>query len=236
MLICHKAKVIFVCIPHTASTQIAEILKKNGFMEVRDKHSLPYFIPRRFRDYQLIGGFVDPLVDLKSMYWKFRNDHLGLYSEALNSSDGRHRSLGWRGRKFFKMVRDGGATFNEFAVAAAQPYYVSQICAAYRQYDLRYNRKNLESDWEVIRNLCKLDKSVNLTYGNVTEKGDDEQVSGDILKMVRPQRELLSGELSICSSRNLGYLLFARIKCSVWWFRELRKCLGSPNYRNMMPS
>lgn len=236
MLICHKAKVIFVCIPHTASTQIAEILKKSGFVEVRDKHSLPYFIPRRFQNYQLIGGFVDPLVDLKSMYWKFRNDHLGLYSEALKSKNGRHRSLGRRGRKFFRMVRDKGANFNEFAAAAAQPYYVSQICAAYRRYDFRYDRENLELDWEVIRDMCELNINSKLAHGNVTEKGDDEQVSEDVLKMVRPQRDILSGELPIRGSRNLGYLIFARIKCGVWWFRELRKCLVSSNYRNMMPS
>lgn len=235
MLICHKAKVIFICIPHTASTQIAAILKKNGFVEVRHKHSLPYFIPRRFRDYQLVGGYVDPLVDLNSMYWKFRNDHLGLYSEALDSKNGRHRSLGRRGRQFFQMVRDGDASFNDFVVAAASPYFVSQICAAYHRYDLRYNRENLETDWVKICDMCGLDGNYNLAHGNVTEKGADEQISEEALSKLRPQREMFSSGLPIWSLQSIGYVLFARVKCGFWWWREFVRCVRSPQYRKMKP-
>ena len=235
MLICHNSKVIFICIPHTASTQIAEVLRENGFIDVREKHSLPYFIPKKYKDYQVIGGYVDPLVDLTTMYWKFRNDHLGLYSEAMHSKLGRHKSLGRRGRKFFNLVNKKQATLDEFVIAAAKPFFISQINAFFNKYTLIYNRENLESDWIKIRNLCELHPGITLKRGNTTEKGTSTTISDDAFRYLLPQREKMAGTLNLWSARGLAFFVFVKFRCALWLFRELLRCLRSRAYRNMEP-
>jgi hypothetical protein len=234
MLISHEYKAIFVAIPHTGSTGIEKMLcEKYGFIKVRSKHSLPVFIPKHLSDYKIIGGIAKPLADIETMYWKFKNDHLGLYSEVINGTGRRHVSLSYRGKKFFQKVNSGAWGFDEFVKKSCFPFFVSKINVARKKYKFIYKKECLNKDWGEICRLLNLEYSSLPSHQNKTVKHSKLVLSENSKCILREQELSFAGKSSGLMSK-ITFNFWVFIRCQIWTCLELVKVIRCRKYRLML--
>lgn len=236
MLISHQYKSIFIAIPHTGSTIIEEVLVNNyGFKSIRNKHSLPVYLPKETKGYKIIGGVCDPSSDMSTMYWKFKNDHLGLYSEALKNKKKmiRHKSIGKRGLYFFKKVNSGSWDFNQFIKKSTSPFFVSKINVNKSMYHYIYNKDSLEKDWREIKFILGIYDSFELPRKNITQKKQKLTLNKKSKEILEPQELLFNKEEINPTSKKLIFFMFMSIKVFIWKLIEYKKILLDKNYREL---
>ena len=236
MLVSNKYKSIFIAIPHTGSTVIEEVLVNNyGFKPIRNKHSLPVYLPKKFRGYKIVGGICDPLSDMSTMYWKFKNDHLGLYSEALKNNRKmiRHKSISNRGLYFFKKVNSGTWDFNQFIKKSTSPFFVSRINVNKSMYDYIYHKDSLEKDWHKIKFIFGIDDSFELPRKNITQNKQKIILNKKSKIILEPQTLSFKKEKIKPLTKKFIFFIFVRFKVLIWKLMEFKKILIDKNYREL---
>lgn len=122
MIISHKYKYLFVELPLTGSTAIAnELLEYYGGERMLMKHSTYEDFRRaadgRWSDYYTFSGIRNPLDQVVSQYAKLKADHKGKYSKLSERrrARGMHFLIHWwlENRKF-AFIADESASFEEF--------------------------------------------------------------------------------------------------------------------------
>ena len=91
MFISHRHRFLFVQLPHTGGSAIAaEICENYGAERILRKHS-PYheflgIASSEERRYKVFAAIRNPMDEALSIYFKYKNDHHGQFSEAQGSA------------------------------------------------------------------------------------------------------------------------------------------------------
>ena len=171
MIVCHDHKLILVQIPHTASTDIGELLiNEYGGVSILSKHSyldeLRIFYPELYKNYFIIGGVRNPLNERVSSFHKLLSNHVGLYEGVPSSNRIRKaRGIGQILRK--RIIRDR-QSFSDYFIQSVRWVYFSPIHIRRERYDFIYSIENLDQEW---RQICKLlgMKYAAIGHSNITE-------------------------------------------------------------------
>ena len=147
MILSDKYRFVFVQVPHTGSTGIGDFLiAKFSGRRILSKHSylneLKWRFPHEFQSYFVVGGVRNPLDDRVSMYFKIRNDHLGLYSGNVQVPG--YRPAGHRARRIFRDINENNLSFSQYFLKYVRNVYYSPISILRDRYNLVYKFENID--------------------------------------------------------------------------------------------
>ena len=149
MIISDTYRYVFVQIPHTASTAIAEeLIRFYDGRPILKKHSyVPEFeraASRAQKDYFVFGSIRNPLDERVSSYWKLRSDHLALYSHEGELQEGVEDRSFRLGRRRYEYLRAEERDFEDYFRKFCRYTYDSPV-------SLRKSRYNKVMRYEDIR-------------------------------------------------------------------------------------
>ena len=184
MIVSHEHRFVFVQIPHTASTGIGRYLVNHyGGKEVLAKHStLDEFLalaPPEWHGYYKFGAIRHPLDDVLSMYFKLRNNHLGLYSEGIqetpvHSLERPHEIIanvrrGQEGTRRSYAIREHDLDFEGYFDRFLKVPYLSLVTLAQSRYDAIMQFEHIETDLERCLGEIGIEQPEPLPFENPTE-------------------------------------------------------------------
>lgn len=227
MIISTKYKYIFIAIHHTASTVIEEELCRNYAGErVRFKHSLPVLLPKWVENYKIIGGVRNPITDLIAQYNKYKNDHLGIYSEQIYGHP-EHKFLNKRSERYFKEINLGVMSLDQYIESITKLPYVPRVSLNSKSYSYIYKMENLSSEFEKIIDHIGAKVVNSLPHKNRTNYS--REIMDNIERLQVSPGVKVASYLHGYSSKKpswselKAYEAAKMIKTSMWRIDEIRK-------------
>lgn len=177
MIISHKHKYLFVELPLTGSTAIAdELLSMYDGERILMKHSTYEDFRRatgdRYRDYFVFGGIRHPLDQLASRYAKTKVDHRGKFSHL--SPQRRARGLHflahwWIENRRYRFVTRGTAGFGEYFKRYYHLPYSNWSIISHKQFNAVIRFESLIEDFENVLRRLKIAPRRELPVRNQSE-------------------------------------------------------------------
>jgi hypothetical protein len=172
MIISHKHKYLFIEVPHTGTTAISKELRANydGVPILRKHAYYPEFLavatPEE-RKYFVFAGIRNPLDETVSLYFKYKTDHEGNFSNPQNRRD----QGGWLTPTDLAKFRYIQETQSEFAPYFlkffTQPYTnVSSLSGHALNFVIRF--ENLQEDLTKVLNILGIEQTRPLPFANKT--------------------------------------------------------------------
>lgn len=160
MIISHKYKYVFVCLPRTGTTALRkEFCENYGGEEIHYKHA-PYHIFLKYatpeeKNYKLISSIRNPLDRIVSLYFKYKSNH-----DSINK--GQIKNIGDKnfvqkiavafansmlGRRS-KYVSKNNPSFSEFFIKFYKRPYSDWHSLYFHKYDYIIRFENIQEDFK----------------------------------------------------------------------------------------
>lgn len=174
MIISERNRYIFVQLPHTASTAVAEELKAHyDGRDILDKHS-PLTELRHRTSYDPANFFVfstirNPLDEVVSMFYKLKRNHKGVYSDPANYVE----NGGWitrRTRRRFEYVQKEDVGFAEFLKRFYRFPYTNWSLLEHKEFDYVMRFERLQEDFRTVLDLLGKEEVRPLPVVNPTSR------------------------------------------------------------------
>ena len=174
MIISHRHRYVFIELPLTASTAIAnELVENYDGQQILDKHSMYHDFLREMgeegRSYFVFAGVRNPMDQVVSEFLKVRSDHNQNYSNPRRKGEGRLRaalhSLSNR-RKFRLLARD--ASFEDFFLALYMLPYCDWSVVAHKSFNHVVRFERLQEDFAQVLQILGLEQVRPLPRRNPT--------------------------------------------------------------------
>lgn len=186
MIISHKHKYVFVCLPRTGTTAIRnELIDLYDGEPIHYKHATyDYFIRHASpeeRKYRVICTVRNPLDRTVSLYYKYKSNHDGINVGQIKEIGRKNilqrtlisfanRILGNRS----KFVSNGGATFQDFFKKYFRQPYSDWHFLNYHKYDFIIRFENMQEDFKSALTFLGIIPIRPLPVINKTEKSDSD--------------------------------------------------------------
>lgn len=180
MIACDDYKLIFVQIPHTASTDVGNFLVESmGGRRILAKHSLLPELrvahPNMYRDYRIVGSTRNPLDERVSIYHKLLSDHGGRYSTSA-SVDGKVPSDRYA-RYIRRRILDEEMSFDEYFLKFCRLTFFSGLYFDRCRFDRVLRFESVGEDLENVVREVGYQGEINLRRQNVTQGKTQEFLS-----------------------------------------------------------
>lgn len=179
LIISDKHRYVFIQIPHTASTAIAEeliryydgrpILKKHSYIPEFERFATP-----KQKDYFVFGSIRNPLDERVSSYWKLRSDHLRIYSHEGDLEEGVERRASGLGRRRFRYLQTADDGFEAYFRKFCRYTYDTPISLRKERYDKVMRYEKIAEEFEGVLTALDIKPVRRLPASNRTAGRDSD--------------------------------------------------------------
>jgi hypothetical protein len=178
MIISHDFKYCYVELPHTASSAIArELVEHYGGISVLQKHSKYEEFLRvaneAERGYFVFSGIRNPMDEAVSLYFKYKNNHAGNYTNpAKFKRNGGHVSES--DLRIYNFIAQNDASFGDFLRRFYRVPYDNWSALSHAKFDYVIRFEHLQDDFAEVLERIGIEQKGPLPAFNVTvgKEGD----------------------------------------------------------------
>lgn len=160
MIISHKHKYVFVCLPRTGTTAIRKELCENYAGEIIHYKHAPYHIflknaTKEEREYKVISSMRNPLDRIVSLYFKYKSNHDSINTGQIKNIGNKNllqrltieianRILGKRS----EFVNKNNSSFSEFFLKFYKRPYSDWHSLYFHKYDYVIRFESIQDDFK----------------------------------------------------------------------------------------